>query len=193
MQESSPAKGDLFRNNSWRSKNSVQDQILLTILLLFAASPIPASSQSASAHTSMRHPHPMSKRHLTVREISIVDEAGRVCMTLSATKGAPSIHFFGPDGKERMTASLDSSGYGSIQIANPSVSSPVASLAVDDKGAHVKFDRLGGASSYLFLNNAGESGTVFLDSKGKRSLEILVTSSGETEIHRYDQPARSQP
>jgi hypothetical protein len=141
----------------------------------------------------MRHSHPATKRHLSAHEISIVDETSRVCMTLSAAKGTPSIRMFGPDGAERMTASLNASGYGSVQITNPNASSPVASLAVDDKGAHVKFDRPSGASSYLFLNNAGESGAVFLDSSGKRSLDLLVTPTGATEIHRYDQPDKPIP
>jgi hypothetical protein len=134
-----------------------------------------------------------SRTHLRVRQIDIVDEAGRVCMTLSTIHSAASIRLFGSDGSEKMIVSLDSSGHGSVQIANPQSSGPSAALAVDDKGAHVKFDRPGGASSYLFLNNAGESGAVFLDNTGKRRLDLLVTPSGATEIHRYDQPNNPTP
>ena len=190
MLASSPVKVDLTENDARRMRKVPQAQRLALFLLplLATSSSLAASPKAVSGHRSMRHSHPAAKRHLAVHEISIVDESGRVCMTLSAAKGAPSIRMFGPDGAERMTASLNASGYGSIQITNPNESSPVASLAVDDKGAHVKFDRPGGASSYLFLNNAGESGAVFLDSSGKRSLDLLVTPSGATEVHRYDQP-----
>ena len=128
-----------------------------------------------------------STAHIKARQIDIVDEAGRVRMTLSTTHGAPSIQLFESDGVEKMVVSLDASGHGFVQIANPESSGPSAALAVDDKGAHVKFDRPGGASSYLFLNNAGESGAVFLDTSGNRRLDLLVTPSGTTEIHRYDQ------
>jgi hypothetical protein len=69
----------------------------------------------------------------------------------------------------------------------------LATLAIDDKGTHVKFDRPGGASSYLFLNNIGESGVVFLDANGARKLDILVTAAGKTEVHRYDQQPSSVP
>lgn len=194
MPASSPVKVDLTENNARRTGKPLQAQRLALFLLPLLATPsLAASPKAVSGHRSMRHFHPAVKRHLAAHEISIVDETGRVCMTLSAAKGTPSIRMFGPDGAERMTASLNASGYGSVQITNPNASSPVASLAVDDKGAHVKFARPGGASSYLFLNNAGESGAVFLDSSGKRSLDLLVTPSGATEVHRYDQPDKPIP
>lgn len=172
MLASSPVKVDLTENDARRMRKVPQAQRLALFLLplLATSSSLAASPKAVSGHRSMRHSHPAAKRHLAVHEISIVDESGRVCMTLSAAKGTPSIRMFGPDGAERMTASLNASGYGSIQITNPNESSPVASLAVDDKGAHVKFDRPGGASSYLFLNNAGESGAVFLIAVEKEAL-----------------------
>jgi len=194
MPKSSPVKVDLTENNARRIRKPPQVQRLALFLLpLLATSSLAASPKAASGHRSMRHSHPAVKRHLAAHEISIVDETGRVCMTLSAANGAPSIHMLGPDGAERMTASLNASGYGSIQITNPNESSPVASLAVDDKGAHVKFDRPGGASSYLFLNNAGESGAVFLNGSEKRSLDLLVTPTGATKVQRYDQPDKPIP
>ncbi len=92
-----------------------------------------------------------------------------------------------------MTMVVDKNGYGSVRLSNPSPSGPVASLEIDDKGAHVKFDRPGGASSYLFLNNTGGSGVVLLDSKGSRKLVLIVAPSVETEFRCYDQSAPKTP
>ncbi len=42
----------------------------------------------------------------------------------------------------------------------------------------MKFDRPGGGSSYLFLNDQGTSGIVLLDGTGKRRYSILVDAAG---------------
>jgi hypothetical protein len=78
-----------------------------------------------------------------------------------------------------------------VRIQGSDPSGPSASLEVDDKGSHVKFDRSGGASSYLFLNNAGESGVVLLDLNGKRRLNLLVQADGEPVVQRFN--AQGQP
>ena len=46
-------------------------------------------------------------------------------------------------------------------------------------------DRPGGASSYLFLNNAGESGVVFVDANGVRRLNVLVGPDNDAKIERF--------
>ncbi len=124
---------------------------------------------------------------LTLRNVNIVDDSGKIRMTLSAQQGAPQIRLLGIDGKEKVAISLKASGFGSIKLTNPEAANPVASFEIGDKGAHVKFDRPGGASSYLFLNNKGESGTVYIDASGRRRMDLLVTAEGQSMFHRYDQ------
>jgi hypothetical protein len=93
---------------------------------------------------------------------------------LLQTNGAPSVEVL-----------LDSTGHPAVKLANPDLKGPTAALAVDDKGTHVKFDRPGGASSYLFLNNAGESGVVFVDANGVRRLNVLVGPDNDAKIERF--------
>ncbi|MGA7631087.1 MAG: hypothetical protein WCB11_09990 [Terriglobales bacterium] len=64
---------------------------------------------------------------------------------------------------------------------------------MDDKGTHVKFDRPGGASSYLFLNNAGESGVVFVDANGVRRLNVLVELDNDAKIERFGSDGKPIP
>ncbi|WP_139810097.1 hypothetical protein [Sphingomonas azotifigens] len=115
-------------------------------------------------------------------EVRIVDPAGTPRIVLSAANGAPSIVLIGRDAKPLATVALDKDDRPSIQLANPVPGAPSASLEIDDKGAHVKFDRAGGASSYLFLNNAGTSGVVLIDAKGVRRASVLVAPSGKVSV-----------
>jgi hypothetical protein len=57
----------------------------------------------------------------------------------------------------------------------------------------VKFDRPGGASSYLFLNNAGESGVVFVDANGVRRLNVLVGPDNDAKIERFGSDGKPIP
>ena len=50
----------------------------------------------------------------------------------------------------------------------------------------MKFDRPGGASSYLFLNNAGTSGVVLIDGKGVRRASVLVGADGKVTVEGPD-------
>jgi hypothetical protein len=158
----------------------------IPLFLVVAASTIaqtnsgPASSGKGDAS---RRP---STKSLAIHEIKIVDEAGHTRITLSAVNGTPAIRFLDSRGSEKLSILLDQSGLSSVKLKNPNAAGPVAALEIDDKGAHVKFDRPGGASSYLFLNNSGESGVVFLDASGARIADIVVTPAGTSEIHRYD-------
>lgn len=126
-------------------------------------------------------------------EVRIVDDQGKTRLILSAKSGLPVVTMLGGNGAVRLSMSVNESDYGSIKINNPNPAGPVAALELDDKGAHVKFDRPGGASSYLFLNDAGESGTVFLDANGKRRLNLLVTVDGQAQITRFDEQQRPLP
>ena len=94
-------------------------------------------------------------------EIKIVDSQGHPRIIMSAKSGNPVIRLLQTDGAPSVEILLDTTGHPAVKLANPDLKGPTAALAVDDKGTHVKFDRPGGASSYLFLNNAGESGLVF--------------------------------
>jgi hypothetical protein len=83
-------------------------------------------------------------------------------------------------------------GIPAVKLANPDLKGPTAALAVDDKGTHVKFDRPGGESSYLFLNNAGESGVVFVDANGGR-LSVLVGPDNNAKIERFGSDGKPIP
>ncbi len=88
---------------------------------------------------------------------------------------------------------LDTAGRPAVSLANPISGGPSATMEIDDKGAHVKFDRPGGASSYLFLNNAGGSGMVLIDPKGRRRLEATVASDGTSTITQLDEDGKPLP
>lgn len=119
-------------------------------------------------------------------EVRIVDPAGAPRIVLSAATGAPVILLIGGDDKPAATLALDGNGRPSIKLANPEPGAPTAALEIDDKGAHVKFDRAGGASSYLFLNNAGTSGVVLIDAKGVRRASFLVGADGRVTVDGLD-------
>lgn len=130
---------------------------------------------------------------ITTTGINIVDQSGQTRITLSAKNGSPLVLLLDASGAEKLSVSLDQAGFSSIKLKNPNMTGPVATFEIDGKGAHVKFDKTGGASSYLFLNNSGESGAVFLDARGARKLDLLVTPEGATEIHRFDRQPSSVP
>jgi hypothetical protein len=127
------------------------------------------------------------------QEIRIVDEQGHSRLLLSAKGGIPKIQLLRPDGEPGGEVSLDAGGRPAVKLANPDLKGPTASLEIDDKGAHVKFDRPGGASSYLFLNNAGESGVVLLDPLGIRRLNAIVGSDGAARIERFGPDGQPEP
>lgn len=166
-----------------------------TAITLAIATTCIDSAAAATIHSQQRQEKRMNKQSskLKAQEISIVDENGRVCMVLSAHDGSPSIQMLGSDGTTLLSASLSKDGFGAVKIANPNKAGSVAAIEVDDKGAHVKFDRPGGASSYVFLNNAGVSGAVFIDAKGKRRLNAMVREDGSPEIQRLDESGNPLP
>ena len=130
---------------------------------------------------------------IVTQEIQIVDDQGHPLLVLSGKSGQPMIKFMGRDGQQGMAMALDASGRPSVKLTNPDTSAPTATLEIDGKGAHVKFDRAGGASGYLFLNNAGESGVVLVDPKGVRRLDILTEADGKSSIERYGEDGKAIP
>ncbi len=130
---------------------------------------------------------------IVAQEIRIVDGAGNTRMLLSAKGAAPVIEMRRADGKVTATIALDPAGRPAILLANPDGAGPMAALEVDDKGAHVKFDRPGGASSYLFLNNAGASGVVLIDPKGIRRLSATVSADGAAQVERFGADGKPLP
>lgn len=129
---------------------------------------------------------------IVTQEVRIVDAQGRPRILLSASSGKPLFVMLRDDGQIGTEVALDEAGRPSVSLANPDPNGPTATLAVDDKGAHVKFDRPGGASSYLFLNNAGGSGVVLIDTKGVRRLQATVDADGITQIERNDAAGSSR-
>jgi len=130
---------------------------------------------------------------IVTQEIQIVDDQGHPLLLLSGKSGQPMIKFMHWDGRQGMAMALDAAGRPSVKLANPNTGAPTAMLEIDDKGAHVKFDRRGGASGYLFLNNAGESGVVLVDANGVRRLDILTSPDGQTSIGRYGEDGKALP
>jgi hypothetical protein len=126
-------------------------------------------------------------------EIKIVDSQGHPRIMMSAKSGDPVIRLLQTDGAPSVEVLLDSTGHPAVKLANPDLKGPTAALAVDDKGTHVKFDRPGGASSYLFLNNAGESGVVFVDANGVRRLNVLVGLDNDAKIERFGSDGKPIP
>jgi hypothetical protein len=122
---------------------------------------------------------------VVAQEIRIVDEQGRVRMTLSAKSGSPTLELLDADSRSSLAITLDDSGRPSLRLRNPNANGPVSVVEIDANGAHVKFDRPGGASSYLFLNNSGGSGVVLVDSNGVRRLQALVAADGSPTFARF--------
>ena len=120
------------------------------------------------------------------QEVRVVDAAGRARIVLSARDGVPTITLLRDDGKDGARLSLDGAGRPSVKLSNPLPDGPIASLEIDDKGAHARFDRPGSASSYLFLNNAGVSGVILIDPAGKRRVAATVAADGTSKIERLD-------
>ena len=130
---------------------------------------------------------------VTTQEVRIVDAQGKPRILLSAKDGTPVIVLLRDDGKPGASMKLDDAGRPSVTLANPNPAWPTAALEIDDKGTHVKFDRPGGASSYLFLNNAGTSGVVLIDTAGKRRIDVMVNPDGTSRIERLDKDGKPQP
>jgi hypothetical protein len=126
-------------------------------------------------------------------ELKIVDRQGHPRIIMSAKSGSPVIRLLQTNGAPSVVVLLDSVGHPAVKLANPDLKGPTAALAVDDKGTHVKFDRPGGASSYLFLNNAGESGLVFVDANGVRRLNVLIGPDNDAKIERFGSDGKPIP
>ena len=123
---------------------------------------------------------------IVTQEITIVDAQGKPRILLSAGSGVPVIALLLDDGKVGAEMTLDPAGRPSVTMSNPDASGPSAALAIDDKGAHVRFDRPGGASSYLFLGNLGTSGVVLTDAMGVRRVNVTTEKDGAARIERLD-------
>ena len=126
-------------------------------------------------------------------EIKIVDSQGHPRIIMSARSGNPVIQLLETNGAIGMEVLLDSTGRPAVKLANPDSKGPTAVLEVDDKGTHVLFDRPGGASSYLFLNNAGASGVVLVDSNGVRRLDVLVGSDNNVKMEQFGADGKPIP
>lgn len=121
---------------------------------------------------------------LTTQEIRVVDAHGNPRILLTTKDGVPTILLLRTDGATGASLALDAAGRPAVTLANPLAGGPTGALEIDDKGAHVRFDRQGGASAYLFLNNQGSAGVVLIDPAGKRRLDAVVAPDGTTTLAR---------
>jgi hypothetical protein len=129
---------------------------------------------------------------LKTTDLTIVDAQGRPRLRLSATSKSPTLQMLGENGSVALQVLLDESNHPAITLLNPDGGSTV-SMAVDPKGAHVKLDRPGGASSYIFLNDEGGSGVVLVDKNGKRRYELLVNPDSSVTARRLDDAGNTVP
>lgn len=83
-------------------------------------------------------------------EVQIVDSGGHIRMVLASPAEGPSVRLLSSDGQPRATVALDGAGRPNLKLASPEPSQPGAALEIGDKGAHVRFERPAGGSSYLF-------------------------------------------
>jgi hypothetical protein len=167
-------------------------RVVLCLLVGSVLMPGPTNAQG-NPHKQSRHQRSRSVpvKPLVTTELTIVDAQGRPRLRLSAAQ-QPTLQMLDEKGNVAMQVSLDDSSYPSIALMNP-VGGSSASLAVDPKGAHVKFDRPGGASSYLFLNDEGVSGVVLLDKSGKRRYELLLNADSSVTTRRFDDAGNALP
>lgn len=122
---------------------------------------------------------------VTTQELRIVDAQGRPRMLLSALNGSPEIVLLREDGSTGARVALDAAGHPALTLLNPLATGPHATVEIDDKGAHLLLERPGGASAYLFLNNAGGSGVVSIAADGQR-LSATLAADGTSRIERAD-------
>jgi hypothetical protein len=127
------------------------------------------------------------------QEITIVDSDGHPRLLLSAKSGNPIIEMLQTNGRSSFTVALDSAGRPAMKLSNPDAAGPTATLEVVETGTHVKFVRPDGGTSYLFLNNAGGSGVVLIDTKGVRRIVVLVTADGAAKIERFGPDGKPLP
>jgi hypothetical protein len=123
---------------------------------------------------------------IVASEIRIVDAEGHARLVLSATAGPPSVRLLSPAGETQAALALDAAGRPRLTLSGADAAQPTAAVEIDDKGAHVRFDRPGGGSSYLFLNNAGVSGVVLIDAHNVRRAEVVLAPDGSPLIRRFD-------
>nr|WP_174506708.1 hypothetical protein [Acinetobacter sp. Marseille-Q1620] len=119
---------------------------------------------------------------LKLRELEIVDENDQPRIRLSVDNGRPAIQLLQENGAIAGHIEIDKSGYPNIQLLSTPDKTLSLRLEVDSKGMHLKFDHQNGASNYLFLNNAGTSGLVMIDSQSRRRFAATVTAQGEVNI-----------
>jgi hypothetical protein len=164
-------------------------------VLVGSASLMPESSLAQAHSHKQQHHHrsiPMPAKPFKTTELIIVDAQGRARLRFSAASKVPTFQMLTDKGAVGLEVSMDESNHPSISLLNPDGGS-TASLAVDDKGAHVKFDRPGGATSYLFLNDEGVSGIVLADKSGKRRYELLLSADSSVTTRRFDDAGNEIP
>ena len=130
---------------------------------------------------------------VVTQEITIVDSVGHPRLLLSAKSGSPTIKMLATNGQSSFEVALDSAGRPAMKLGNPDAAGPTATLEVVETGTHVKFVRPGGGTSYLFLNNAGGSGVVLIDTNGVRRIVMLVTADGTVKIERFGPDGKPLP
>jgi hypothetical protein len=130
---------------------------------------------------------------VVTQEIQLVDADGKPRLMLSTRSGSPVIEMIQSNGRTSFAVSLDPAGRPTMKLSNPDEAGPTATLEIVDSGTHVKFVRPGGGASYLFLNNAGGSGVVLIDTNGVRRLVALAPADGSVRIERFGPDGKPLP
>jgi hypothetical protein len=160
--------------------------------VLLAASVSAQVSAKQGADAPPRRGQTKPGKVLVARELKLVDSKGRLRLLLTTDQDQPVVRMFRGDGKPAIDVVLDDGGHPALQLHNPD-GGAFAALEIDDKGTHLKMDHPGGASTYLFMNDAGVSGLVFEDQNGKRRYEILKEANNDATVKRSDAEGKPLP
>jgi hypothetical protein len=162
------------------------------ILWVLLAAGLSAQTPPTQPVRPRQHGPANSGKPVITRELKLVDSEGRVRLLLTTDRDQPVVRMLRDDGKPAIDLALDGNGNPSVQLHNPNGGAS-AILEIDDKGTHLKMDHPGGASIYLFMNNASVSGLVFEDQNGTKRYEILKEVNAEASVTRLDAEGKPLP
>lgn len=123
-----------------------------------------------------------SKKIITANEFQLVDSAGKVRASLSATDEGVSLTMTGSQEKAHLKLMVDEAGMSFLKLYDASSTDPRVDISVDDKGTHLFLAGEGKQQSYLFLKKGGASGVVLIDREGQRRAQLMLSADGKPEV-----------